>query len=131
MTSFYPNQPGYLYYHDPTKVDFKKTSYVQQDRILFGEVHIPKVIPLPHQTKPPEPRMKIGNSYSQDIFTNPYGQELKEQFQPDFVKLDKQVLRFYGYFKESVVENELENVRIRLLVLCYYLVDDSISIHVV
>ena len=23
MTSFYPNQPGYLYYHDPTKVDFK------------------------------------------------------------------------------------------------------------
>lgn len=59
MTSFYPNQPGYLYYHDPTKVDFKKTSYTQQDRILFGEVHILKSIPLPHQIKPPEPRMKV------------------------------------------------------------------------
>ena len=131
MTSFYPNQPGYLYYHDPTKVDFKKTSYAQQDRILFGEIHQPKSIPLPHQVTPPEPRMKIGNSYSQDIFKNPYGEEVKEQFQPDFVKLDKQVLRFYGYFKESVVENELENARIRPLVICYYLLDDSVSINVV
>ena len=96
MTTLYPNQPGYLTYHDPTKVDFRKTSYAQQDRILFGEIRQPKSIPLPNQITPPEPRMKIGNSYSQDIFKNPYGEEIKEQYQPDFVKLDKQVLRFYG-----------------------------------
>lgn len=128
MTSIYPNQPGYTIYHNPTIVDFKKTSGSQQDKILFGEVRIPKSIPLPHQIKPDSPRMKIGNSYSQDIFINPYGENIKEHFQPDFVKLDKQVLRFYAYFKESVVENALENARIRLLVICFYLLDDSISI---
>ena len=72
--------------------------------------------------------MRIGTSVSQSIFKNPYGEEIKEQYQPDFLKLDKQVLRFYGYFKESVVENELESARIRLLVICYYLADDCISI---
>ena len=128
MTSIFPKQPGYSYYHNPTLTDFKKTSYAQQDRIQFGEIHQQKSFNLPNQPIPEQPRMKIGNSYSQDTFTNPYGAEIAEQYQPDFVKLDKQVLRFYGYFKESVVETELENARIRLLVICYYLLDDSISI---
>ena len=38
------------------------------------------------------------------------------------------VLRFFGYFKESIVEKELESGRIRLLVIFYYLTDDTISI---
>ena len=38
------------------------------------------------------------------------------------------MLRFYGYFKESVVESQLENFRIRKIVICYYLEDKSIEI---
>lgn len=39
-----------------------------------------------------------------------------------------QVLRFYGFFKESVVESNIENHRIRKVVLYYYLEDDSMHI---
>jgi hypothetical protein len=38
------------------------------------------------------------------------------------------VLRFYGYFKESVVESRLENYRIKNVVLYYFLEDRSILI---
>ena len=38
------------------------------------------------------------------------------------------VLRFYGYFKESVVESRLENYRIRKLIIYFYLEDNSVSI---
>jgi len=37
-------------------------------------------------------------------------------------------LRFYGYFKESVIESRLENYRIRKLILYYFLEDRSIMI---
>ena len=38
------------------------------------------------------------------------------------------VLRFFGYFKESVVESRLENYRIRKLIIYYFLEDRSIMI---
>jgi EF-hand domain-containing protein 1 len=38
------------------------------------------------------------------------------------------VLRFYGYFKESVVESRFENYRIRKLIILYHLEDHSIMI---
>mmetsp|Transcript_3398 Transcript_3398/g.5731 ORF Transcript_3398/g.5731 Transcript_3398/m.5731 type:complete len:183 (+) Transcript_3398:195-743(+) len=56
------------------------------------------------------------------------GKEISELYEPTFVKLDKQVLRFYGYFKESVVESRLENYRIRRLIVYYFLEDRSIMI---
>lgn len=37
-------------------------------------------------------------------------------------------MRFYGYFKESVVESRLENYRIRKLTVYYFLEDRSIMI---
>lgn len=36
------------------------------------------------------------------------------------------MLRFFGYFKESVVESRLENFRIRKLIIYYFLEDRSI-----
>jgi hypothetical protein len=39
-----------------------------------------------------------------------------------------QVLRFYGFFKEPVVESNIENHRVRKVVLFYYLEDDSMHI---
>jgi len=37
-------------------------------------------------------------------------------------------LRFYGYFKESVVESRLENYRIKSVIIYYFLEDRSILI---
>jgi len=37
-------------------------------------------------------------------------------------------LRFYGFFKEAVVESNLENFRIRNVIILYYLEDDSCDI---
>ena len=103
MSSLYPFQPGYLYNHDPSKVDFPRVSYEYLTKKSFGEIKPRKILQLPYQIIPEEPKMRIGTSVSQSIFKNPYGEEIKEQYQPDFLKLDKQFLRFYGYFKESVV----------------------------
>jgi len=38
------------------------------------------------------------------------------------------VLRFYCYFKESVVESRLENFRVRKLVLLYFIEDHTVMI---
>ena len=37
-------------------------------------------------------------------------------------------MRFYGYFKESVVESRLENYRIKSVIIYYFLEDRSILI---
>lgn len=47
---------------------------------------------------------------------------------PAHVAFDKKVLRFYGYFKETVHESPAEYYRVRDVVFYYYLEDDSIAI---
>ena len=42
---------------------------------------------------------------------------------------DRKVLRFYGYFQEHVVEDKIENFRVRRVVLLYHLDDDTIFIN--
>ena len=39
-----------------------------------------------------------------------------------------QVLRWFGYFKEAVPESPHENHRIRQIVICYYLSDDTLEV---
>ena len=113
MNSIYPtNLPGFVYYHDPTKLDYKKSSMQYQDKKLFGEIEPPKSYSLP-------------STYKSDSSSNLNSESTKE-YEPDYVKLDKKVLRYFGYFKESIVEKELESGRIRLLVIYYYLTDDTI-----
>jgi hypothetical protein len=130
MSTIYPKQPGYSIYHDPSKVDFKKISSQLLEKKMFNEILPKKQINLPRQYDIPDIKTRDGKSlsYSQSTFVNHYETDIKEQFQPYWVKLDKQVLRFYGYFKESIVETKLENARIRSLIISYYLVDDTISI---
>ena len=48
--------------------------------------------------------------------------------QPPWLKYDRQVLRFYAYFQEHVVESRLENYRIRPVQVYYYLSDETIFI---
>ena len=113
MNSIYPtNLPGFVYYHDPTKVTYKKSSMAFQDKKNHGEIEPQKSYSLPG---------KSSQTLNQNF-------ENSKEYEPDYVKLDKKVLRFFGYFKESVVEEELESGRLRLLIIYYYLTDDTISI---
>ena len=47
---------------------------------------------------------------------------------PKWLKYDKKVLLFMGYFKEPVHENSVENYRVRKVDVHYYLDDDTIYI---
>jgi hypothetical protein len=48
---------------------------------------------------------------------------------PAWDALDRHVLRFYGYFKEAVVETNLEKYRVRKVTIYYYLEDDTCSVN--
>jgi len=47
---------------------------------------------------------------------------------PKWLKYDKQVLNFKGYFQEPVVESPNENYRVRKCTIFYYLDDDTLHI---
>jgi len=47
---------------------------------------------------------------------------------PAWDALDRHVLRFYGYFKEAVVETNLENYRVRKVVINFFLEDDTCAV---
>uniref|UniRef100_A0A5K3FLV1 EF-hand domain-containing protein 1 n=1 Tax=Mesocestoides corti TaxID=53468 RepID=A0A5K3FLV1_MESCO len=51
------------------------------------------------------------------------------EFVPGHVALDKKVLRFYAYFKESVTESQNEHYRVRNVIIYYYLEDDTMHIY--
>lgn len=131
MTSVYPKQPGYNIYHDPTKMDFKKVSSMVLERVNNGEFKVKKDYTLP-RLNPQQPcsfREGSSLSSSQTTHVNHFDvAPIKELFQPDWVKLDKQVLRFFGYFKETVDESKIEYARIRKLKIFYYLTDDTLEI---
>uniref|UniRef100_UPI00398E8097 EF-hand domain-containing protein 1 n=1 Tax=Pristiophorus japonicus TaxID=55135 RepID=UPI00398E8097 len=61
-----------------------------------------------------------------------YGQARQappSDFIPGHVAFDKKVLKFDGYFKETVHESAQEYFRVRPVLLYYYLEDDSIAIN--
>lgn len=47
---------------------------------------------------------------------------------PQWIEQDRKVLRFYGYFQESVNEDPSVNMRVRKVVFLYYLEDDTMQI---
>jgi hypothetical protein len=47
---------------------------------------------------------------------------------PAWDALERHVLRFYGYFKEAVTECNLENFRVRRVIIYYYLEDDTMHV---
>jgi len=131
MASNFPKLPGYAPLHDPTAVDWKKTSHVKLDKNRNANN---KEVPLYALPRPPKvdyapEKTKDSKSFSQSVYANPFGTgDIQEQFEPTFVKLDKQVLRFTGYFKEHVVESSLENWRLRQVNIFYYLEDSTVMI---
>eukprot|EP00438_Fugacium_kawagutii_P029911 Skav232657 [mRNA] locus=scaffold698:62079:62777:+ [translate_table: standard] len=48
---------------------------------------------------------------------------------PAWIKHDKQVLRFYGFFQETVTERPDENARYRHVSIMYHMEDGTMSMH--
>ncbi|KAF4667259.1 EF-hand domain (C-terminal) containing [Perkinsus chesapeaki] len=69
----------------------------------------------------------IPRSTTRDVFVAPNGATETEQL-PAWDALDRHVLRYFGYYKEGVVESNLENYRIRPCTLYYYLEDDTMHV---
>ncbi|CAH8463795.1 unnamed protein product [Schistosoma turkestanicum] len=60
-----------------------------------------------------------------------YGQTKQSpvsEFVPAHVALSNKVLRFYGYFKETVNESQIEHYRVRHVHILYFLEDDSMQV---
>ena len=68
-------------------------------------------------------RRTFYNSSRQKTFNLSFPQRL-----PQWIKYDKTVLKFIGYFCEHVVESAYENYRIRKCNIFYYLDDDTMHI---
>jgi len=71
------------------------------------------------------------NELANKMPTLTYGQVRQappERFIPAHVAFDKKVLKFDGYFKETVTESAQEHYRVRPVEIYYYLEDDSIAI---
>lgn len=86
----------------------------------------PKFVRMP---KPSDPWRSgsMPDSTTRQVFKDAgAGQAYSEL--PAWDALDRHVLRFQGYFKESVVESNLENHRVRKFTMYYYLEDDSCHI---
>ena len=130
MASQFPKLPGYVVTHDPSIVSHKKVSHVKLEQVRNAQnTNVPLYkVPQPPVNLAPEHKNDASRSYSHNQYPNHFGQDIQEQFEPTFVKLDKQVLRFYGYFKEHVVESRLENHRIRKVTIFYFLEDKSVQI---
>ncbi len=94
MASNFPKLPGYVVTHDPTVVDHKKVSHVKLEQIRNGRnVEVPLyAVPKPATADAFRPeKTEASKSYSQTTFVNHTGAKIDEQFEPTFVKLDKQV----------------------------------------
>ena len=94
MTSIYPKIPGYSIYHDCTKTDFKKISSTMLEAKRNGELKVSKSnLPIPRQQEvlQVDSRSEKSQSSSQQTFINHFGKDINELFQPDYVKMDKQV----------------------------------------
>ena len=55
--------------------------------------------------------------------------EAPDNIVPATVAFDKKVLRFYGYFKQTVYESPNEFFRVRPVTIVYFLEDDSMQIY--
>ena len=57
MNLIYPtNLPGFVYYHDPTTVSYKKSSMAYQNKKNYGEIEPQKSYSLPSKSPPLQKR---------------------------------------------------------------------------
>jgi Ca2+-binding EF-hand superfamily protein len=127
-----PNLPGYQL------AERKKGNHGRTQG--FGYVRgVPMVLREPGQPREDKPKFvkvpKAPDTWQQGSFPMATSRDIFQASVPkDFDELpawdalDRHVLRFYGYFKESVTECNMENFRVRRAIIYYYLEDDTIHI---
>jgi len=93
MASNFPKLPGYVPTHDPTIVSHKKVSHVKLEKNRNGNnVEVPLyAVPRPPVAEFRPEKTDASKSLSQTQYVNHIGGNINEQFEPTFVKLDKQV----------------------------------------
>ena len=133
MASEFPKLPGYVPTQKIESLDFKRRSALQQDKNRKQTIEAAPEYPIPKTSLVPKPLIPASHGLNYETTTlSTYApfvrEENQEQFQPKYVHLDRQVLRFFGYFKESVPESNLENFRVRQLIIKLHLEDNSIEI---
>ena len=92
MASQFPKLPGYYTTHDPTITNHKKVSHVKLDQVRNAkntDVSL-YTVPKPAVGTYKEPKNAQSMSLSHTQFTHAAG-DIQEQFEPVYVKLDKQV----------------------------------------
>jgi len=70
----------------------------------------------------------LPDSHTRAVFKHSSLNQQEHMNVPAWDALDRHVLRFSGYFKEAVVETNLENYRVRKVQIFYYLEDDTCQI---
>jgi len=134
MASGFFKLPGYVPTQEVERSNWKRVSAQKQDdnRNSKNEPLILHSLPRMTQKQAPDQTGALNPNYmstAHTAFKPTFTGEINELFIPTSVKLDRQVLRFYGFFKESVIENPNENFRVRNIDICYYLEDNSISMN--
>jgi len=126
-----PNLPGF---NLPT---YKERNHKQQTWGVFNGQRIESKVGLSHektkfvQAIRPKDTWNTGalpDSHSRSVFKHSSMNSQEYMEVPAWDALDRHVLRFNGYFKEAVVETNLENYRVRKVTIYYYLEDDTCQI---
>ena len=133
MASEFPMIPGYVPSYPLENQDYKKRSALQQEKNRKAGTESGPRYPTPKSTLVPKTLVPSQHSLNYETTTLSTFQPLEkadvqEQFQPNYVHFDRQVCRFYAYFKESVPESNLENFRVRNLIIKLHLEDNAIEI---
>jgi Ca2+-binding EF-hand superfamily protein len=128
-----PNLPGYSF------PEFKDRHHKPQTWQVRNQQRIETKVGLSHEktkfVKVPRPENKwqsgsLPDSTMKTVFKHPQGADASaHQELPAWDAFDRHVLRFNAYFKENVVETNLENYRVRKVTIYYYLEDDTCQVN--
>ncbi|EGR31837.1 hypothetical protein IMG5_100900 [Ichthyophthirius multifiliis] len=154
MASSFPKIPGYIptypidvRINTPNKKknmkkkkkekSFKRKSAAKQEynRDILPKNLPPQNYPLPRNIPQQVPDQK--GMFHPDYMSTTHDvyrpknvpEDIVDLYQPSYVKMDRQTLRFNAFFKEICVETNLEQYRIRKVIVFYYLDDDSIQVN--
>ncbi|ESN96853.1 hypothetical protein HELRODRAFT_102301 [Helobdella robusta] len=128
MNSKLPFLPGNQHF------DFAKSNYHRSHTLGFNNGYAVQKKPdldtggSPLQTNQIHELISV-NNYNPQLY---YGQSKPappQPFMPSFVALDKKVLSFKAWFKETVAESPNENYRIRKVQIYYYLEDGTMVVN--
>ena len=114
-------------FSDPYKTSYNKDQLfvLSQNTCVEKPYNLEKIVPSTINSL-----KTFTSSFTSDRLKSretPYNQSYPRRL-PQWIKYDKNVLKFKGYFVEHVVESAYENYRIRKCNFFYYLEDDTMHI---